>query len=187
MSFDPRRSVTNFPVASYPSTVAFARRGNGSGLIAAAICRAAGAYVGVWAWIPPAAMTSVTTAALTNRNFRPLALIDYTLRRFVRHRLISFEPLHKVASTVRLREKISRIQMELGLGYDGAHTRVTTGNRIGSKNVSATRGKIAKDIAEESIGRRDLDFVERLEQHRFAFRCNSIEGLNAGHLECLLR
>ncbi len=109
MSFDPRRSVTNFPVASYPSTDAFARSGNGSGLTAAAICRAAGAYVGVCAWTPPADTISATTAPLTDRNFRPLAVVDDTLRRLMRHRLVSLEPLHEVSVTVCLRKKISRI------------------------------------------------------------------------------
>lgn len=109
MSFDPRRSVTNFPLELYPSTVAFVRRGKGSGLTAAAICRAAGGYVGVCAWTAPAAITSATTAELTDRNFRPLAVIDDALSCLVRHWLISFEPLHKVAMTMRLGKKISRI------------------------------------------------------------------------------
>ena len=104
MSFDPCRSVTNFPLELYPSTVAFARSGNGSGLTAAAICRAAGGYVGVCAWTPPVVMSIATTAELTDRNFRPLAVIDDALSRLVRHRLVSFEPLHEVAVTVRLRE-----------------------------------------------------------------------------------
>src|SRR6266571_4766532 len=105
MSFDPRRSVTNFPLASYPNTVAFARRGNGSGLTAAAICRAGGAYVGVCARTPAAPITSATLAKLTDRNLRPLALIDYALSCLMRHRLVSLEPLHEVAVTMRLREK----------------------------------------------------------------------------------
>ena len=109
MSFDPRRNVTSFPLELYPSTVAFVRRGNGSGLTAAAICRAAGGYVLVCAWTPPAVMTSATRAQLPDRNFRPLALIDDLLSRLVRHWLISFEPLHEVAMTVRLGKKVSRI------------------------------------------------------------------------------
>src|SRR5260221_8496210 len=127
MSFDPRRSVTNVPLELYPSTVAFVRRGIGKGLTAAAICRAAGRYVGVCAWTPPAAVISATTAQLPDRNFRPLALIDDVLRRLVRHLLISLEPQHEVAVTVGLRKKISRIQMQLCLRYDSADTRVPAG------------------------------------------------------------
>ena len=109
MSFDPRRSVTSVPLELYPSTVAFVRRGNGSGLTAAAICRAAAAYFGLCAWTPAAVMTIATTAELTDRNFRPLAVIDDALSCLMRHWLISLEPLHKVAMTVRLGKKIRRI------------------------------------------------------------------------------
>src|SRR5205085_8667642 len=54
------------------------------------------------------------------------------------------------------------------------------------EDMAAPRRKIAEHVTHVLVRRYDIDFRERLEQHRFALRRDRLEGEDSRHLERLL-
>src|SRR5688572_32812017 len=94
------------------------------------------------------------------------------------------EATDKRAATVRHRVQVRRVQVHLGLWYHRSHARpAAVADRVGSENASAATRDVAHHVAEVLVGRRDLDYIERLEKYGAALRRHGLESLNPGHLE----
>src|SRR5689334_661282 len=136
---------------------------------------------------PASRRTSETYSSLSACSHRLSgAVLDDSLREVVRDFLVAVE-LHRVLrAALGGRAQIRRVAEHLGERDAGLH-----GERVASRLLTlyaaaATR-QVADHVAQELLGRDDLDGHDRLEQHGLGLLRGVLEGQRAGDLERDLR